>query len=277
MSDIDTAETGAPVVPETQVTEQAEAVKTEQVEGEVSSESTTEEHDEPKHKRKDSVQKRINELTAEKWAEKREKEQLARELDEIRQQMYRPQQPQQAPTLEQYGYDTEAYQQAVFQYAQAKTQEQAQAYFEKQREQEAQFREQKRFESLMQDHGAREARYIKQVPDYNEAVEYLVSNIQFTKDLVEVIGESDKSPEILYYLATNFDEAASIADMPAHRAAAHIARLEAKLANKQPKPVTKAPPPAPTLGGTTDVKKSIENMTTAERIKFWNEQEQRKK
>jgi hypothetical protein len=276
MSDVDTAETGAQVVPEAKVTEQAEAEKTEQVEGE-QSESTTDELEPQKHRKKDSVQKRINELTAEKWAEKREKEQLARELDEIRQRMYQPQQSQQAPKLEDFGYDTEAYQQAVFQYAQAKTQEQAQAYFEQQRQQEAQYQEQRRFESLMQEHNAREAKFVKAVPDYNEAVEYLVSNIQFNKDLVEVIGESDRSPDILYYLATNFDEAANIADMPPHRAAAHIARLEAKLANKQAKPVTKAPPPAPTLTGATEVKKSIDNKTTEERIKFWNEQERKKR
>jgi hypothetical protein len=275
MSDLDTAETGALVVPEA-VEEKAEAVKTEAVEGE-DSESTTEDVESQKPRKKDGAQKRINELTAEKWAERREKEQLMRELEEIRQQVYKPQQAPQAPTLEQFGYDTEAYQQAVFQYAQAKTQEQAQAYFENQRQQEAQYREKQRFESLMQEHTAREARFVKAVPDYNEAVEYLVSNIQFNKDLVEVIGESDKSPEILYYLATNFDEAATIADMPPHRAAAHIARLEAKLAAKQPKPVTKAPPPAPTLSGTAEVKKSIDNMTTEERIKYWNEQERKKK
>lgn len=276
MSDIDTAETGAPVVPEAPVTEQAEAEKTEQVEGEKSSESTTEEHDEHKPKRKDSVQKRINELTAEKWAEKREKEELKRKLEYLGQQVYQPQTAQEAPTLEQFNYDTEAYQRAVFQYAQAESQREAQRYFEEQRQREAQYREQRHFEELLQEHGKREERFAKQTPDYHEAVDYLSRSMQFGKEVVEIIGESDRSPEILYHLATHFDEAVSLADMPPHRAAMHIARLEAKLAQKQYKPVTKAPAPAPTLNGTTDAKKSLETMTTAERIKYWNEQEGRK-
>lgn len=275
MSEVDTAETGAQVVPEAIEQEPAKADAV-QLEGEESSESTTEETDEHKPKRKDSVQKRINELTAEKWAEKREKEELKRKLDYLEQQVYQPQTAQEAPTLEQFNYDTEAYQKAVYQYAQAESQRESQRYFEEQKQRETQYREQRRFEELLQDHGKREERFAKQTPDYHDAVEYLSRNMQFGREVVEIIGESERSPEILYHLATHFDEAVSLADMPPHRAAMQIVRLEAKLAQKQNKPVTKAPPPPPTLTGTTETKKSLETMTTAERIKYWNEMEGKK-
>lgn len=270
MSEVVTAETGAIVVPEIEA-----EVKTEvQQEGEENQESTTE-NDADKPKRKDSVQKRINELTAEKWAEKREKEDLRRELEAIKQQVYQPQQATQAPTLEAYGWDTEAYQQAVYRYAQAEAIKQNQAYFDDQRQQEAQSREQRQFQALIHEHGVREQKFAKSTPDYHEAVEYLTNSIKFNREIVEVIGESERSPEILYHLATNFEEAANLADMPPHKAAAHIARLEARLGSK-PKPVSSAPPPAPTLKGSADVKKTVETMTTAERIKYWNDQERKK-
>lgn len=271
MSEADTAETGAIVVPDAVETE----VKTEAVqEGEVVSESTPEETEEHKHKRKDNVQKRINELTAEKWAEKREKEELKQKLAYLEQQVYQPNTAQEAPTLEQFNYDTDAYQKAVYQYAQAESQRESQRYFEEQRQRETQYREQRRFEDLMQEHGKREEKFAKATPDYREAVDYLSQNMRFGREVVEIIGESSHSPEILYHLATHFDEAVSLADMPPHRAAMQIVRLEAKLAQKQYKPVTKAPAPAPTLNGTTETKKSLETMTTAERIKYWNELDQ---
>jgi hypothetical protein len=270
MSEIETAETGAQVVPETQAEDKIEAVVQE---GDESQDSTTE-NDADKPKRKDSVQKRINELTAEKWAQKREKEELRRELDAIRQQVYQPQQTQ-TPTLEAFNYDVEAYQSAVYRHAQAEAVKQNQSYFEEQRQQESQMREQRHFQALLHDHEIREQKFAKITPDYNEAVEYLTKSIRFDRTVVEIIGESERSPEILYHLATNFEEAANLADMPPHKAAAHIARLEARLVSK-PKPVSKAPPPAPTLKGSADAKKTLDTMSTEERIKYWNEQDRKR-
>ena len=251
MSDLEnTAPDGADVV----VPETIEAEKVETVEGEENSESTTEEDAKPK--KKDSVQKRINELTAEKWAEKREKEDLRRELESIKHQVFNQPNANQAPTLEAYGWDTEKYQEAVFRYAQEQSQREARTYYEQERQREAQYREQRQFEELLQEHGKREEAFAKATPDYHEQVDYLTRSMRFGREVVEVIGESDRSPEILYHLATNFDDAAKLSELPPHRAAAFVARLEAKLAPKQ-KPISRAPTPPTTLAGSSNARRDM--------------------
>lgn len=255
MSDLDTAAEGAEVVAEIQETPEVEAV--------VTPESTAGDEGEHQDKPEKGVQKRINELTREKWEERRARQELERRLQEIEARSYQAQAPSQAPTLEQFNYDTEAYQRAVFQYAQTESQRQFREQFEQERQMRAQQEQQRQFQSMLMEHDRREAEFARSVPDYHEAVESLVSSLRLPQATVEVMASSERSPEILYHFATNFEEAAKLSEMPPHLAALHIARLEAKLANK-PKPVSKAPAPPPSLTGAAQVNKSPEQMSDEE-------------
>ena len=267
MSDLDTAEPGAPVVPETIVEEVQSDIEHE---GEVEQESTPDKSD----AKKDGVQKRINELTREKWAERREKQELQHKLEQLERQVYSPQ-PTAAPTLEGYGWDVDAYQQAVYQKALSDSQHAQQEHFKYERQRHEQEQEQRKFDVILQNHGVREQKYAKDVPDYYESVDYLVKSIKFDRAIGEIIGESERSPELLYHLATNFEEAASIAEMPLYRATAHLARLEAKLANK-PKPVTKAPAPPPSLSGSSVAVKDPNLMSDEEYFRHRAESKSKK-
>lgn len=257
MSDLDTAAEGAEVVAEIQETPEVEAV--------VTPESTPGEEGEHQEKPKEGIQKRINELTREKWEERRARQELERRLQEIEARSYQAQTPSQVPTLEQFGWNEDAYRQAVIQHARSETEREFHQRIEQERQMRVQQEEQSRFQSMLMEHDRREAEFAKSVPDYRESVELFVGTMQgrLHPATVEVMASSEKSPEILYHFATNFDEAAKLADMPPHLAALHIARLEAKLANK-PKPVSKAPAPPPTLTGAAQVNKSPEQMNDEE-------------
>lgn len=257
MSDLDTAAEGAEVVAEIQETPEEQVV--------VAQESTTGEEGEHQDKPKDGFQKRINELTRQKWEERREKMELARELEQIKSQVYQQQVPSQLPTLEQYGWNEEAYRQALYQHAKSESEREFHQRIEQERQARAQQEERSRFQSMLMEHDRREAEFAKSIPDYRETVELFVGAMQgrLPQATIEVMASSEKSPEILYHFATNFDEAAKLADMPPHLAALHIARLEAKLANK-PKPVSKAPAPPPTLNGAAQVNKVPEQMSDEE-------------
>lgn len=258
MSDLDTADTGANVeLPETPAVEAVETPATEQ-------ETTTATEDEHKEtRRKKGVQERINELTREKYEKAREAQELREQLERIQTQQYQPQAPSAEPTLADYNYDETAYRQAVIAYAKNEADRVQREQIEQFRQQQAQTEQQRKYQEIFSEHQRREERFMKEAPDYQESVEYLTGSVKYDPALVEVIGTSDKSPEILYHLATHFEEAVKLAEMPLHLATAHLVRLEAKLATPK-KPVSQAPAPAPSLSGSSVFNKDPSSMSDAE-------------
>lgn len=257
MSIEDTADNGAEVaLPEITeaATEAAEEPKAEQ-------EPTPANEDEQKEvRRKKGVQERINELTREKYEKAREAEELRQRLEQIQAQQFKAQAPSAEPTLADYGYDEGAYRQAVIAYAQNEALRAQQEQIEQYRQQQEQVEQQRKYQEIFSEHQRREERFMKEAPDYQESVDYLTRSVRYDPALVEVIGTSDKSPEILYHLATHFEEAVRLAEMPLHLATAHLVRLEQKLSAPK-KPVSQAPAPPPSLNGSSANKdpNSIEN------------------
>lgn len=206
--------------------------------------------DAPAQRQNKGVGKRINELTREKYEERRAREAAERELAELKAQFKQssPTQPAQAnpdgkPLIEDYGYDFAAHAEAVaeWKYKAMREQEQSQAA---QRATADAFQER-----------------IKQV-DPDEWQEAIKAPVNYTDAMLEVIRESDMGPKVAVYLARNLDEADQISRMSDFHAAAALGRIEAKLsvpapvpAPTPPKSVTRAPAPAPTVQGTSAVKK----------------------
>lgn len=65
----------------------------------------------------------------------------------------------------------------------------------------------------------------------------------------DVIASSAKAAEIANYIGLNPNEGHRIARLPVYQQTAEIARLESRLTTPEPKRVSTAPKPAPTLGG----------------------------
>lgn len=229
----------------------------------------SENEDAAKPSKKPGVHNRIGELTKEKHEARREAEALQRERDYWREQAMKSGKPEQdaptkaeeptgEPTREQFDFDDAQYMRAWYKWQ--REQERAEESKRKQ-EEEAQ----KRHKAFRE----KEQAFAAAHPDYEDVAK--AEHVPITKEMAEVIIESDEAPAIAYYLGQNLEEAAAIAQMSPLAAARAIGRIEAKLSAKPPvqtaipaKTVTKAPEPITTLSGAPAVTVSYEEMSMAE-------------
>jgi hypothetical protein len=206
--------------------------------------------EEPKEKKVPWFQKRIDEVTAQKY----EAQRLAdyyKGLAEGRtaQQPQAPQQQVGPPQIEQFeSYDD---------YEEAKI-----AWVVEQRLSQARQLEQR--QSTLRTYEEREGALRAARPDFDNVVRD--PSLPITPLMAEMIRESDVGPEVAYHLGTNRQEAQRIAFLPPHRQAAELGRIEAAL-TKAPmasaKPIPPAPPP--TVGGVSaGLKKSMTEMSYSE-------------
>ncbi len=217
-----------------------------------------------------NAQKRIDELTREKYERQREAEYWRQQAMAVKPPEPKPTEPVKLPTLEDVGYDEAKYQAALIQYA---TQQAERVVEERLSKAEQQRNEQKRLETFAE----RQRAFAKATPDF-EARVLQDPTLPITEAMRDVIVDSESGPEIAYYLAQNRDAAEAIARLPTHLAALEMGRIEGRLAAqkeaaKRPPPVSKAPPPPPTLD-TTEASgtKPPEQMSDAE----WYRAEKRK-
>lgn len=188
---------------------------------------------------KTAVQKRIDKLTWEKSERDRE---IAYWRSLAMQRQEPPQEPEKPkldapPTLEQYGHDEAKYQLAVTEYAKAVARAEAQEAIRAERERE-------RAEGRSKTFKTREAEFAAKTEDYQAKV--YDPTLPITREMVELIAESEIGPQLAYHLASNRDVAAQIAALPPILAARELGKIEAKLSQPKPAPVvSKAPPPPP--------------------------------
>lgn len=267
MSDTETALAGAEVAPvenaETPQNEQANAPEstTEQVE-------TPEQNDRPRDDKGRFVpQERLNEVTRHRREAERRADALERELQALRQQQPAQHQPRSndVPSLEAFNYDMAAWSQAMTEHVTQRTLSQAEQRLQQAEQQRTQ-------QQIVEQFDARSREYAAANPGFDDRIADLGRNVQFHPAVVEVIGTSDHGPAVADYLATHLDEADRIARMQPHLAALHLGRIEAKVSAPKPKPVSKAPNPAPVLGGGSAVQKDPERMSTEEWLKWRRDQ-----
>lgn len=83
-----------------------------------------------------------------------------------------------------------------------------------------------------------------------------------TPAMLDVIMDSDKGPDLAYYLGSNPEEAASIAKLPVHLQAVELGRISATLAAPpKPRQSTAKPPLKPLKGGKVSATKDPDDMT----------------
>lgn len=232
-------------------------------------------------------QSRIDRVTWEKHEALRRAEAAERERDFYRSQAeYReppkPAEPQAPPTpakrprLEDFGYDEAKHGEALEAYLTA----QAEAAADKRWQQ---YLEQQRAERRQSTFAERQAAFAKDKPDYQQKVAK-DPTLPISPAMRDVIVDSPNGPEVAYWLAEHREDAARIAQLPAHLAAAELGRIEGRIeaqreaVKAKPAPaVTQAPPPPPQVDAAEpEVDKDPDEMSVTE-WKKWREKGMRKK
>ena len=98
--------------------------------------------------------------------------------------------------------------------------------------------------------------------DYDEVA--LSDKVAVSEHMMSALVESDKGPELLYWLGSNLDEAKRLSQLDLPNAARELGRIEARLESPIPKTVTNAPPPPKTIKGGGTPKKSLSEMSMSE-------------
>lgn len=240
-----TAPTAAPVETPQENTAPSANAETQPVEGE------TPEQQQARDERgrfKSEAQNRINELTRARRQAERERDALMAEVERYRQ----PQQTAPAdkpPAFEDF-QDLNQWAAAVAQHARQSALTEAERKFSERQQQTSQ-------EQVFGQYEARERQYAAAHPDYAEAIDSLRSSVRFAPSTLEVIATSEHGPAVVHHLGKHLDEADRLARMPPHMQAAEVARIEARVSAPKPKPVTKAPDPAPSLSGGAPAPKGL--------------------
>jgi DNA repair exonuclease SbcCD ATPase subunit len=204
---------------------QAEQVQqVEQVQGEEATTEQTqaavEETPEEKAKREPWFQKRIGELTRDKYEAKRQADNVAQEAAQLREQLARYQAGEQ-PETQTEDVHTLARQEAQKMLA-----------------------EQTFNDTCNRVYAAGKAEF----PDFDNAVANL-QMVGVNRDFLELATTSDAGAKLIHHLGGDLDEAARIASLPPVQMARELTRLEYKLAQAPaPKPVSKAPAPITPIG-----------------------------
>jgi chromosome segregation ATPase len=215
---------------ETATPADAQAEQVQQVEQVEGSESTTEQPQETEQTQEEAekktpwFQKRISEVTREKYEAKRQADESAAEVQRLTEQLARFQ-----------AGDTEGDQPDVQKLARAEAEKIVAA------------------RSFDERCNKVHADGTKAFPDFAQSV----SNLQMvgaTPQFWELATESDAAAKLLHHLGQDLDEASRIASLPPVQMARELTKLEFKLAQAPaPKPVSKAPAPITPIGsgGTT--------------------------
>lgn len=220
-------------------TEQAQSVETPEVTPEATTEQTqettpAEQAEAPK--KEPWFQKRIGELTREKYEAKRQAETAAQEAQQYREQLARIQQGEQ--TEQPVGdVRTLVQQEAARLLAEQTFNERCNKVYEQ---------------------GA------KDFPNFDAAVKNL-QLVGVSREFFELATTADASAKLLHHLGTDLDEASRIAALPPIQMARELTKLELKLNQPAaPKPVSKAPAPISPLTGTKGGSKDPSEMTDDE-------------
>lgn len=114
--------------------------------------------------------------------------------------------------------------------------------------------------------------------DVDDFVEVVYNpDLQLSEKMIEIAFDSDKGPEILYYLGKNPSEAARIAQLSEVQAARELGRLEASMSMPSPKLTSSAPPPIKPITGSGEPPQLDQEKMTPEQWRDWRNEQLRKK
>lgn len=275
MSDIEKAEAeevDVRPVENTDAIEAEEEASEQEVEESAASEDDATEGEE-KPKRRSRAEERINALTREKYEAQKQAEAYQRQLSEI-QQYFAQQQAnsgvgENMPTLADYGYDEQAYGQAIRSWNESQIkrfQENQQNMLRQQQQMQQVQQEQAKLAEAM-------ARGQEKYPDFVAKVNnpQLPPLRDVNPSAFQAVMESDAAVDVAYYLASNPQEVYALASMSPVQAIKHVAKLEGQLSAK-PKASNPLPKPPSKVSGNSEAAPNPQKMSTAEWMEWRNAQ-----
>lgn len=255
----------AAVVTESAPVEEGKEPAAEEIAPEEVETTETQENYKPK-----GVQKRIDELTREKYEAKRLLDQERAERQRLQEFLTAQQQPKEQtapPSLEECGWDDEKHRVEVAKWAAKEQFKALQTEEQKQRQQYLQQEQRQAFKAAVD--GVNE-KGNKEFADYSSVV---LNNpaIVVTETMAAILAQTDNGHKIAYYLGNNPGESHRIASLPEVLQGVEIGRLETRL-NSVQKKVTQAPPPVAPVGTRGPATKHPDDMTTEEFFAWRNKQ-----
>lgn len=243
------------------------------VETNESPEASNQQETDADEKKRAGVQKRIDQLTREKYEERRRAEELEARLKDLESKISKPE-PVAAPNPEDFD-DYNEYLNKQADYLASLAQER----IRRSQEQELKAAEQRR---LADEQAERAQRYkdrveaeLSQYEGFMERVNdptfNRITNVMHP-DIIALIQESDKGTALTYHLATHLSEADRIAKLSPVLAARELAILETKIQSPKPKKVSEAPDPIKPLGGNEQAVKNEDQMSIDEWMAWRNRQ-----
>lgn len=213
--------------------------------------------------KKDSVQKRIDQLTAEKYELLADRE-YWRNLNKPQET---PKEEAQQPikTLADFDYDESKF----IEYVQSTVTQQAQQQFEQTARQQEAARQEASFRRA-------EAQFAGEQSDY-----YAVTNtpgLEISQQLAEEIKGSEMGPQVAYHLGKNPEVSSKLSRMPYKQMMRELVKIETNLSKPKPKVESKTPPPTPKLSGNDKASviradsKNSDSLSTEEWMKRRNKQ-----
>ena len=254
--DLETAESSEDVIA-------AENAETEEVTAE---ESAPQE----KPKKPSRAERRINELTREKYEAQRRQEALEAELAQFRQQQTQQYQvTERPPSLADVGYDEEKHAQAVQQWHQS----QLQSFQEQQEQAQRQMYEQQQAMQRQQMMQEKVYKAAEKYPDFLSKVNdpSLPSLAQVNEAAFEAMLESEHFEDVAYYLANNPQEIYRFHSMGPIQAVREITAIESKF-NARPVETRVPPKPPSKVSGNSEATVNPDDLPVDEWIKWRNKQ-----
>lgn len=115
---------------------------------------------------------------------------------------------------------------------------------------------------------ARASEASQRYADYDEVAESVLADRSFpiSPAMADVVMDSDKGPDLIYWLGNHPEEAARIAALSPLKAARELGRIEDKLVIPTKRTVTQAPPPPTTVKGGEVPSKALAEMSMDEYV-----------
>lgn len=222
-------------------------------------------------RRKTGFQKRIDELTRQKYERDAQINALQERLNSIEQHSFQQQAESTKPTIEQFDYDHERWAQAYTQWVdnqQVAKERHAQEQQQQQLMQQQQILQQQRLQEKIYE---AQAKY----PDFMQTInDPSLPNLQEVNTAAyQAVLESDNMGAVAMHLAKNPEKVYSFASMSPVQAIREVAKLELMLGQGRPQQQPPPPPPPATdIRGKSDVSVDPAKKSTAEYIAWRNEQ-----
>ncbi len=261
----------APEQPTTEQVEQSPAKEQPAVEGA----TTSDEAQQEEVKKRTGFQKRIDELTRQRYERDHQIQALQAQIESIQQQNQQFNAEATKPTIDQYDYDAEKWSQAYEHWManqQKQQAEQQQAAQQQAHHQQQQLLRQQKLQEKIYAAEAQNPGFMQTINDPS------LPNLQeINAAAYEAVLESDNLGAVAMHLAKNPEKVYSFAQMSPVQAIREVALLEAKLGNGAPQsPKPPPPPPATDIRGKSDVRADPRKMSTEQYIAWRNEQQMKR-